>query len=1000
MKYSLEKPLSTPEIENPDTLYGFITFASRYFMSANQWDENLGFVLDRLQAVTTAGRICLFSADSLEKYDSKQDIRVWSCSKRKQQSRFSAAPALLTESLIKWIPALRQNRVIRSDGNSINPAAGKLTECPSLIIIPVFSGNDWWGALTLEFSADAYRQKRMEHRIIRFFCQMMGSAIHRQRLIDAIKVDKSYFEELFESSPFGIAVLNLDGELQHINRGFTNIFGYDEKDLAGKKLDDILPAPEERENARELTERSLAGEEVSFETIRYRKDGAPLFVSVLVRQLHPTPFESSVYSIYIDITERVKTQQQLTENKTKYQSLFETSSDGICIFRKGLLIEANHRFYEMLGCRPDQVIGSSIFNFSPEFQPDGSPSIMKGRSYYRKALSGETAFFEWLHQRPDGSRFFGEVILTRFELFGQLYAQGILRDISRRKATEEHLQKRYEFINFLSKASADLINLDPAHIDKAITEALMYSAKFANCGRGYVYLIDPVKNTSDLAFEWEDSNIVNTNSLIRRLAMDQYAPLQELLNTRQVLQVQKSQLNGQDDALHIGELFDSLGIKALIIIPMLVDNHYTGFLGFHSSAEMSWPEETLNTLRLSGQIIANAIDRKRVNRELSEAKQKAEESDRLKTAFLASMSHEIRTPMNHIIGFIELLKDPSLSETERNEFLSIIRNSGNHLLSLIDDIIDIAKIESGQMELHPVELSLNDFLNDLYLAFREQFHKSPKSNIHFGLDLPATPENCYIQTDTMRLRQVITNLLSNAIKFTHNGHIRFGFEKQDEHTLRFFVEDTGIGIPKEKQQTIFERFRQLDYSYSREYGGTGLGLAISKGLVELLGGEIGVKSEPSVGSTFYFTIPYIPLSAVQQQAAVSAKTSGKYNFEGKTILIVEDDEINYHFLNIILERTGAQILHAADGQKAIDMVKANHVDLILMDIRIPVIDGYTATRMVKNLRPDLPVIAQTAHALDDEKNLCIEAGANDYMAKPINRKQLLLKISRYLINEE
>jgi len=217
--------------------------------------------------------------------------------------------------------------------------------------------------------------------------------------------------------------------------------------------------------------------------------------------------------------------------------------------------------------------------------------------------------------------------------------------------------------------------------------------------------------------------------------------------------------------------------------------------------------------------------------------------------------------------------------------------------------------------------------------------------------------------------------------------------------LCFFVEDSGIGIPTENHQLIFERFRQLDYSYSRQFSGTGLGLAISKGLVELLGGKIWVDSEPGRGSVFYFTIPYNPLNKVQLETAKAARITGDYNFEGKTILIVEDDEINFRFLNIVFERTRALILHADNGEDAIKKALANDIDLVLMDIQIPLIDGYTATRLIKETKPNLPVVAQTAHALDDEKKLCVEAGADDYVAKPINRKQLLLKISKYLSAE-
>lgn len=999
MRYSIDKPYISLATEKPEAMFGFSALASAYFMTVNNWEEKLGEILKKLKLVTSAHRVSLFSAGNDRELPGRSRLELLISSASEQTTGDTSASESISALLTRWIPELSANRTVRISEKRGRLLADQTEGLHSMVVIPVFSANNLYGALALEF-LEQKRWRRMEYRLIRHFTQMLGAAIHRQRLLEAIKVDKRYFEELFHSSPFGIAILDTEGIVQHINRGFTEIFGYSEEDLAHKKLDDILPAPEDQEDARQLTKKSLSGKEIDFEAVRYRKDGAPVNVSILGRFLHPTPNESAVFSIYIDITERVKALRLSAENRQKYQGLFEMSNDGICIMEKGVFIEVNGKMPALFGCISEDLIGNSIFDYSPEFQPDGELSFTKGVALYTKALSGTPVTFEWLHQRIDGSRFYGEISLSRFELGGKLYAQGILRDISERKATEVSLKKRFEFINFLSRASSDLINLHPENINNAIVETLKQGAIFANCEYAQVFLMNAKGDACELYSSWHNDESANIDQAIQALVISKFNGIYTYLLSGNLLQTGISNFPDYFSEDVLKSFIEPLNIKSMVVIPLIVNNAYIGHIGFHSTTtEECWSNEDLNTLKLCSQIIANAIERKQVIRELEEAKQKAEESDQLKTAFLASMSHEIRTPMNHIIGFIELLKDPNLSEQEKNEFFSIIRNSGNHLLKLIDDIIDIAKIEANQLEIHSVETSLNDFLKEQYSAFREQLNNGPKNKINFSLSIPGKKVSDFVKIDTLRLQQVLTNLLANSIKFTREGSIRFGYEMQDENTLRFFVEDTGIGIPAENQQLIFDRFRQLDYSYSREFSGTGLGLAISKGLVELLGGTIWVKSKPGEGSTFFFTIPYNPLSPVQQQAAMIAKTSGEYNFEGKTILVVEDDEINYRFLEITLSKTRAHILHADNGQTAVEISLTENVDLVLMDIQIPVIDGYTATRMVKEAKPNLPVIAQTAHALDDERNQCIEAGADAYVAKPINRKQLLLKISGFLLKE-
>ena len=396
-------------------------------------------------------------------------------------------------------------------------------------------------------------------------------------------------------------------------------------------------------------------------------------------------------------------------------------------------------------------------------------------------------------------------------------------------------------------------------------------------------------------------------------------------------------------------------------------------------------------------IVVNDItERLQFIESLKEAKLKAEESDRLKTAFLANMSHEIRTPMNAIIGFSHLLNDSDIEEERKNEFLNHIIHSSSLLLNLIDDIIDISKIEAGQLPFHKEVFQVNDLIRKTFNTFKDT-NTNPK--LEYKLNLPENSENIHCNSDPLRLRQVLTNLLSNASKFTSKGSIELSYVVNDLNQpkkLEFCIRDTGIGIPADMHELVFERFRQVDDSHSRKFGGTGLGLAITKKLVEMSGGSIHLESEPGKGAAFYFSLPYtvkaIPIDPIKEKTSLK-----KYNWKNKTLLIAEDEKSNFELLRAMLKDTGIHILWVHDGKEAVESIRSKtKVDLILMDIRMPRMNGYVATRQIKQLQPDLPIISTTAYAMAEDEAKSKQAGCDSYLSKPIRSETLFPLIDSFL----
>jgi len=396
----------------------------------------------------------------------------------------------------------------------------------------------------------------------------------------------------------------------------------------------------------------------------------------------------------------------------------------------------------------------------------------------------------------------------------------------------------------------------------------------------------------------------------------------------------------------------------------------------------------------------NITERKLYEEELKKSKERAEESDRMKTSFLASMSHEIRTPMNAIVGFAQLLSE-NVPEDSKKQYVKIINKNTNALMNLINDIVTISKIETEQLKINKEEFYINDIINELVGNFDNEKSEQEKPDLNLIVFTKFDTEGSKIFSDKTKLKDILQNLMNYAFKVSLSGNIELGYNNKDANTLLFYMRDNGLQLSSDLHNLLFENYSLLESSQTKDLGSIGLGLSIAKGLVKLIGGSLWYESDKKNGNNFYFTIPYEhTANQVKREPTMDNSeelVKEQFDWKEKLVLIVEDDYSSLKYFEELLKRTNVQRLYATSGFQAIEICRENkNIDLILMDMQLPEINGYEATAKIKQFRKTTPIIAQTAYATLEDKDKCLAAGCDDYVSKPVSRKTLIAKMQKFL----
>jgi len=656
---------------------------------------------------------------------------------------------------------------------------------------------------------------------------------------------------------------------------------------------------------------------------------------------------SSLSKLYQkDIAELKHTDKALLESEERFQLLFNQAPLGYqSLDIDGNFLEVNQQWLDTLGYTRDEVIGKWFGDFlSPDYQ-DG----FRQRFPIFKEQGHIHSEFEMIHK--NGNKLFiafeGRIGYNTNGEFKQTHC--ILQDITQRKQSEEKLRQSSVHWKRTFNAIQDSVTL------------LDTNQNVIESNKAFLDLINK-----------PETEVLNhpCYGFVHRTS----CPIEDCPYVRM-----KKSKKRETMVLEINNM-----IFEVTVDPMFDDT-----------------DNILGAVH----IVKDVTRSKQAESELIIAKEKAIESDRLKSAFLANMSHEIRTPMNGILGFTEFLKEPNLSTDDQQDFIQTIQISGERMLNTINNIVDISKIEAGLMSLAIEETNINKKIEFTYKFFKPE---AERKGLQFMYKNGLPTENAIIRTDNEKVYGVLTNLIKNAIKFTYDGSIEFGYDIVEaqriaplQHllSLQFYVKDTGVGIPKYLQQTIFERFRQGSNDLKRLYEGSGLGLAIAKSYVKMLGGEIWVESEEGNGSTFYFTIPYNPvLEEKTEIKGVDSLELKKVQMKNLKILIVEDDEVSFSLLKRTIRKIGKEVLHAITGVEAVEACRSNpDLDLVLMDLRMPIMDGNEATRQIRQFNKDVIIIAQTAYAFTGDSDKALEAGCNNYITKPINMALLFELIKKNVI---
>lgn len=695
---------------------------------------------------------------------------------------------------------------------------------------------------------------------------------------------------------------------------------------------------------------------------------------------------------YRDITEEIVAEKSIQELTNNLHDLL-TNLPGM-LFR--CLNELNWTMeYVSDGCKnltgysPEDLVNNTRVKYGDLIHPEDRKMVwdvvqeaLRKKKYYdiKYRIIHKRNYIKWVAERGRGS----------YDVNGQVIAiEGFITDISEGKIAEINLKKELQISEAIAHISMELLKdtVTPIKVSRLVQD---YVKEFTGSRISLIY--SPDENGKSY-------------TLFNHTATDEPISVKRddfTLNQLELLQylTQKSNATISNEASVIflpGFDEHTVELSNYLCVPAFINNKLSGLLILGNSAE-GYSEGTAAIAQRFINMFALGLYRLKAEETLQDAKKKAEESDRLKSLFLSNMSHEIRTPMNAIVGFAEMLQDTDLNREQKNKFLEVIIKSGDNLLRLINDIIDISRIEAGQLKLEYSDCLVNEMITDLETYFRQELIRQKKSNLNIHISLGHPESDFTLNTDCIRLKQVLNNLIGNAIKFTDEGFIEFGYHIMTGQ-IEFFVRDSGIGIATDMQKLIFERFGQVREAISRNQTGTGLGLTISKNLVEMLGGKIWVDSLPGEGSTFYFTLPLRFGYQHAEQPIKDTESDPQHSFslKDKTILIVEDVDTNFFYLSSLLSKYNGKIIRANNGRKAIELVKSDPgINLVLMDIELPILDGYKATKEIRQIRPELPVIAQTAFAMMGERERSKEAGCVDYIAKPIRKEELISILKKYL----
>lgn len=870
-----------------------------------------------------------------------------------------------------------------------------------------------------------------------------------------LRQSEEKFKSLFENAADPILLVDFDGNIIDINPATCHILGYSADEL--RKMNTIdLNARDYRLQVKSRLLPLASEDHLFFETDHRAKDCSLLHFEINSRVID---FEDRrvILSIYRDVTEKKKNEIALRESEEKFRRIFENHAAVKLLIdpENGNITDANHAATSYYGWSREELRTMNLkdINYASEHRiVERIDRIRTGRQnrfeLQHRMKNGAVRDVETFSSfiEISGKTFLHSIV---HDITDRKKAENALRE-------SELFFKESQKAAFIGSYKFDLVN-NHWNSSEVLDEIMGISESYDRSLEGWLNLIHPDdRNMMDHYFKHEvigqkkgfnkeyriirplDGSIHWVLGLGNLSYSDDHSVIAMIgtiqdITERKAIEESIKELNDFNNTLlqtipfgmdivdeegtvvfQSSNLEQTLGMSAIgkkcwevyrddksqckdcplqkdIILGETGIYETDGILGGRTF-QISRTGMLFKGRKALLKIFQDITQRKQGEKELLLAKEKAEESDRLKTAFLHNISHEIRTPMNAIMGFSGLLNNPELIPEKRRHFTDLIIQSSEQLLSIITDIISIATIEAEQEKLYEKEFSIHAVIGLIYDQFAS---RAEKQNLELSYHIPLPNEQDVISADRTKLESILVNLVGNALKFTPQGHVKFGYTLKGDF-LEFYVEDSGIGIPAHLHKEIFKRFRQVEIAASRQYGGSGLGLSISKAYVHLMGGNIWLISEPGHGSTFYFTIPYRKAASGAPSVSTPLITTDELSLEKRTILIAEDEDSNYLLIEEMLSDSGYNLIRVVNGKQAVEVCKSGQeIDLALMDIKMPEMDGLEATRQIKSLRPGLPVIAQSAYSFPEEKKTAMDAGCDAFISKPVKSEELMHTINRF-----